>query len=289
MPTLLRRLTTYADRFKRAEIPTRAAALAYHTLLAIVPLVGLFFWYLTSIGVTEKYLNLSKTYIMAQLNVSSSLQFEEAFQRLTSQVGGKTWGYIGLVLLLYTVTNLIVKFADALDTILGTAKHKPDTHFTMMRLAFRRLVVMLGLPIALTLSLIVSEWVKSGSLLRFVFDLRTVGSYFALVIPVTADIITFFFVYHFIPRNPVPWREALKAAVVVGPISEFVRFGFSLYNSYSVSVHKIYGVLAIIPLFILWVQIAWMVILSGALLIRFKPNEKKQASTARTPVGNRIG
>ncbi len=239
-------------------------------MLAIVPLLGLFFWYLHGIGVTERWLELSKQYILGNLNVSSSASFLHQFDVLTSQIEGSSWGWIGLLVLLYTVASLIVRFGQSLDMILGTAIEIPTTHWNMFKLTLRRLVVMLGLPIALTLSLVVSQWIRRDSWLRYVFDLGTVGSYFALLIPLTVDVMVFFLVYHFIPRNPVPWKEALRAAVVVGPVSEIVRFLFGLYNSYAVNVHKIYGVLSVIPMFILWLQIAWMVILSGALLIRFR-------------------
>lgn len=74
-------------RFVKAEIPTRAAALAYHSLLAIVPIVGLCFWYLTRLGVTEQWRDLSRRFILQQLNVSSSKIFLEHFNHLTSIAG----------------------------------------------------------------------------------------------------------------------------------------------------------------------------------------------------------
>jgi YihY family inner membrane protein len=146
--------------------------------------------------------------------------------------------------------------------------------------------------VALTFSLMVMQWIRSDSALHHLLDpgrlgqyltfmapvfedfsrmFQTAGSYLMLLVPLTVDVLVFFLVYHFIPKKPVPWREALKAAVVVTPVSELTRFIFSLYNGYAVSVHKIYGVLAAIPMFILWVQIAWLVILCGALVIHFKP------------------
>jgi len=258
-------------RFGEAEVLVRSQALAYHTLLAIVPTVGLFFWYLSSIGVTEHWLQLSKEFIVHQLNVSSSAAFVENFERLTSTVQGNSWGWVGLVFLFYTVANVIVEFGKSLDVILGTARHQPETNWSFLRITLRRLIVMLGLPIALTLSLVVSQWVRQDSWLHHIFDLRAVGSYFALLIPLAVNVMVFTLIYHLIPRNPVPWREAAKAAVVVAPISDLTRYIFGLYNNYAVSVHKIYGVLAVIPMFILWVQLAWLVILCGALLIRFKP------------------
>jgi membrane protein len=282
----------YLRRFRDAEIPTRAAALAYHSLLAIVPMLGLFFWYLSRIGVTEKCLILSKQFILEHLNVNSSGNFEHVFQTLTSTVAGRSWGWVGLLLLLYTSFSLIKRFGESLDVILGTALYQPQEGWSSVKLAVRRVAVMLLLPIALSFSLVVTQWIRSDSTLHRILDpgrlghyitfmapvfddfsrmFQTAGSYLMLLIPLAVDVMVFFLVYHFIPKKPVPWREALKAAAVVTPISEVTRFAFSLYNGYAVSVHKLYGVLAAVPMFILWVQIAWLVILCGALVIHFKP------------------
>ncbi len=273
-------LTKKIARFEQAEIPVRAAALAYHTILAIVPLLGLFFWYLKHLGVTDRWLQLSKTYIVAQLNVASSSQFNLFFEKLTHNVQGSGWGWIGLLLFIYTSTNLIVRFGQSLDRILGTAEGPPDTHWSVLKLAFRRLVVMLGLPIAVTLSLGITQWMRKDSWLHFIFDLKTVGPLIAYAIPVAVDILVLFFVYHFIPKKPVPWREALRAAVIVAPVAEAVHFCFSLYNNYAVNVHRLYGVLAVIPLFILWVQITWMIVLSGALFIKFRKSKTAKGTAS---------
>src|SRR5207249_161342 len=101
--------------YQKAELYTRAAALAYHTLLGIVPTIGISFWYLSHIHLTDKWLALTKDFISDQLNVSSSDVFEQYFDKLTGNVGGGSWGWVGLILLLYTVWGLIAKLGDSLD------------------------------------------------------------------------------------------------------------------------------------------------------------------------------
>ena len=130
---------------------------------------------------------------------------------------------------------------------------------------------MLVLPIALGLSLVLSQWVRQDSWLHYILDIKTVGAVFALPVAWSTSIFAAFLVYHFIPKYKIPWKQSLKAAVIVGPTSEIVRYGFGVYNGYAVSVHKIWGVLAVIPMFILWVQVAWFILLFGAFIIRL-PN-----------------
>ena len=257
-------------RYCQAEIPTRAAALAYHSLLAIVPMVGLVFWYLGSIHVLDRWMQDAKNFVLTQLNVDSESIFLEHFERLTSQViagSGGSWGWVGVVILVYTAWNLIDKFGHSLDVILETQGPLRGREKSKIKLAVRRFSVMIGMPIAVTISLAVTNWIQKDSLLNELFKLGTVGPLIALPVAWTAVVVAYFFVYLLVPRNPVPWRQALKVAVIVGPTSEVVRFLFGLYSHYAVSVHKVYGVFAVIPMLILWVHVAWMLMLAGALFI----------------------
>jgi membrane protein len=269
-------------RYRESELPIRAAALAYHTLLGIVPILGLVFWYLQRIGVTSRWLALTKGFFLAQLNLDPKAPMVRTFESLTAKVQGSSWGWIGLVVLLYTASNLVWRFGEALDAVLDSAPHPPEKRMNPWRLACNRLVAMFGLPLALTLSLVVTTWIKEDSLVHVLFHLETVGPIIALPVAWFVDILAFFVIYYLIPRSPVPWREALKAAVIVGPISEFLRHLFSVYTGHAVSTQKIYGVFAVVPLFILWVQLAWSTLLAGAMLIRFPPSARSRETAYQT-------
>lgn len=279
-------------RYEKAEIATRAAALAYHSILAIVPIVGLVFWYLTKVGITSRYLDLTKEFIISQLNVDSEGRFEKYFEKLTSSVGGHAWGWIGLGVLLYTAFNLMIQFGFSLDVILGT--YHPDSSQSLERkridfeLYFRRFVVMLGLPIALAISLAITHWIRNDSWLRYLVHFKQVGpKVLGVLVALLVDVAVFFLMYYSVPKFRPPWKQALKAACIVGPILEIMRWVFAFYNSYSVSVHRIYGVLAIIPLFILWVQISWVILLIGALFIEV-PNESIEGGSQGELSGEKV-
>lgn len=255
-------------RFFAAEIPVRAAALAYHTLLAIVPILGLLFWYLNTIGVTQDWMEVIKGYVLTHLNVSASGNFLDHFEKLTASVRGATAGWTGIVLLAYTMWSLITKFGDSVDTVLLIGPEQPTVSLSFLKLTLRRLFVMFGLPISLVLSLIVTQWIREDSWLHRIFQVKRVGPLLALPVTWGVDIFALFLIYLFVPRRILRWREAFKAALIVGPALELTRWGVGAFNRYSVSVHKIYGVLAAIPMLVLWIQIAWMIVLAGALFVR---------------------
>lgn len=256
-------------RFQQAEIGVRAAALAFHSLLGIVPMVGMGLWYLSYIQVMDRWMRLTREFVVARLNVGSSEIFLEHFDKLTGAVSGNSWGYIGLGVLAYTSYNLIARFGESLDLVLETSVHPRPEKRRKLWLITRRFIVMLGLPVALTVSLAVSQWVREDSWFNLAVNVSMVGPLLAYPVAWASTIVALFFIYYFVPRTPVQWTEALWVAAVVGPVLEGVRALMGHYNAYAVSVHKIYGILAVIPMLILWVQATWSIVLAGGLLIRF--------------------
>jgi membrane protein len=259
-------------RWREAEIQTMSAVLAYHTLLAIIPTIGLAFLYLKKIGISRNWYELTRTFLLSQLDVSSDSTLIHYFDNITSTTHRASWSWLGLLILFYTSWNLINKFGQSLDKILHTA---PDqSHIItvgLIKLNAKRLLVMVLLPLALMLSLVVTQWIRKDSWMHFLIAIETVGPFVALPIAWGVDIVAFFLVYHFIPRSHIPYRQAFKAALIAGPLSEITKLIFGAYSKHMVVIHKIYGIFAAIPLFILWVQIAWMIILGSALFVRFSP------------------
>lgn len=268
MFAMLEKIKNIYWRFTKAQIPLRATALAYHSVLSLVPIIGLILWYLRRIGVTERWTAAIRDFIFSHLNVSSSTQVVSKLQDLSSAVEHKQWGWLGFALFAYTAWNLITKLGDSLDLILETARAEPRLQLGYIKLFLRRLLVMIGLPIAVGVSVIVTTWLRKDSWLRFIFKLKSVGPYLVIPIPWFVDVLVIFLLYHAIPKHPVPWRQSLKAALLVAPFLELGKFGIHLYNTHALTTQKLYGSLYVVPIFIIWVQAAWTIFLVGALAMK---------------------
>jgi membrane protein len=271
----------YYVRYKTAEIQTKSAALAFHTILIIVPVIGIVFWYLKVIGISGNWFNLIRLYLLTQINLAYDSNVIRQFDRMTATVRGNSWGFIGIAIFIYTFWNLLDKFGKSLDVILDTSREQHNiVKRSFLELVAWRTMAMLGLPIALAVSLMVTNWIKKDSWLRYLIHLKTVGPFFALPLAWGVDIVVLFLIYCFIPRSSVPWRQAFKVAVFVGPLSEIMRYIFGYYSKHAIIINKIYGIFVAIPLFILWVQLTWMIILMGALAIRFGSADGHKAGAA---------
>lgn len=256
------------QRYNKAEIQSRSAALAYHTLLAAVPVIGLIFWYLKNINISQHWVKLTKFFLLTRLNVNPDSFFFQNFNKLDLSFSIHYWGWVGLLLIFYTAWNLIDKFSRNIDSILDITLNQPRiVKSGILNPNIKHLIVMLILPLVLTLSLVITQWIRKHSWIYPLTKLGIIGPLISHPITWSVDIIALFLIYYFIPRSHVPWKQALKVALIVGPVIEITRHLLGHFSFYMVALHKIYGIFVVIPLLILWVQIAWMIILGGVLFI----------------------
>lgn len=84
---------------------------------------------------------------------------------------------------------------------------------------------------------------------------------FAITVCITTALL--FFLYVTVPNTRVRWRPALIGAAIGAVLWESSKWGFTTYLAFSATYARFYGVLALIPLFVLWVYVTWMVVLFG--------------------------
>ena len=268
-------------RFRQAELPVRAAALSYHTLLGLVPVLGFVFGYLNVIGITKNWRDLLKSFILSHLEVSSGDLVLDQLSKLTQTQHVRGLGTAGMLVLLWSSYNLVTKLGNALDIIFQTTLAEPSMQPRFLKLFMRRALIIAGLPIAVVLSVALTSWLQKGSWLRPLFRLESVGPYLALPLPVLVDVLALYLIYQFVPRVPGTWRASLRAAAIVGPVLSAARFCVGLASRKAFVTLQLYGAFATVPIFILWVHFMWMMILCGALLV-WRPQKKSIFSATQS-------
>jgi membrane protein len=263
-PSLRKAWTKYLEY----EIALVSAALAFHTLLAVVPVIGLGFWYLQRLGITKKWIVMTRQYVLDHVNVSSSSIFLKHFDELSLKVQGIGWGWGGFLVLLYTSVSLLAKFGRGLDSVMNVPSELKGDWVQKSKIWLRRACGLMGLPLALTISVVVSQWIKEDSWFNQLFEIKHLGSVLLVPLSWATTVTSVFFVYYFIPSQRVGLGAALRLALLVGPILELLRILVGVYARSAFAGLKIYGVFAAIPVFILWIQLSWAVLLLGAVLLR---------------------
>lgn len=244
------------DQFLNDRISVRASALTYSTLLSIIPILALLFAIARGFGFNELMEQQLKTGIA---NKQSELILSWVNSYLEHAQSGVFIG-VGLIMLLWTVLMLTDNIERSFNAI-WQVKHprtvfrKITDYFSMMLLLPLLIVISSGLTIFMTTYMKDLEtFMLLGPVVKFLVRLIP----YALIWGMLAGL------YVFMPNTKVKIRNAWFPAILAG--SAFQAFQYFYVNSqiWISNYNAIYGSFAAIPMFLLWTQISWTIVLFGA-------------------------
>lgn len=241
-------------------ITLQAMSLVYTTLLSLVPLLAVSFSVLKGFGVHNQIEPLL-------LNALSPLgeQGAEITQRIIGFVDNMkvgVLGSIGVAMLLYTVISLIQKIEQAFNYTWRVQKPRSFAQRFSQYLS----VLMVG-PVLFFSAVGLTASVRSNVFVQTVMTLEPLSTLLELVgrlVPYLMISLTFAFVYVFVPNTRVQVRSAMVGALVAGALWQTVGWIFATFMAGSTRYTAIYSGLAILILFMIWVYIAWLILLIGA-------------------------
>ncbi len=88
------------------------------------------------------------------------------------------------------------------------------------------------------------------------------------MIPIAMTLFTFTLIYLIIPNTRVTFFHALVGGITATLFFELAKRGFALYVSHNTTYSSLYGALAVVPIFLIWIYISWLVTLFGAVTTR---------------------
>lgn len=259
--------------FREKQITLFASALAFQSLMVIVPLFILLFWYLKAIGLTGEWAIKLQEFILTHLNVKSGEQFTYYFEQIIGNASGKSWGILSLVVFIYSVVSLLYRVGDTFDEILrvpGEAKVDWKNSFILLG---HRFLVLLSVPLFLIISSAIKTWVTQSAHLSKIFEIPLIGPWLGFPLSYVLDIGAIFIVYQYFPHKKIRKRSSLKAAVIITIALSLGRWMINTYGAYAFTTHKLYGVASAFILLLLWLQFAWVIFLGGLRLLEVKTRE----------------
>ncbi|TWU48714.1 ribonuclease BN/unknown domain fusion protein [Rubripirellula tenax] len=201
-----------------------------------------------------------------QVREESVRQARASIRRTLSEVTAKvasvdfkSIGVFGLLLFIYAAVAL----ADAVEHLFNRVYDAPSKRPIHIRLAIHWSIITLGsglLAMSLYMSGQVIEWfgeIGAGS------DFRIVMGH---LLSVVASWVLLFLLYALMPNTHVSVRAAILGSLVSSLMWEFAKFGFQIYVAKAVPYSAIYGSIGLIPLFLFWIYITWLIVLFGLVL-----------------------
>jgi len=246
----------------------RASALTLYTLLSIVPVIAMCFGIAKGFGF-EKTLEL---YLLEQVPEQDTMILQlisMAKNMLDTTKGGLVAGF-GVVILFWTVIKVISNIEESFNHIWKIKKPRSPG-----RKISDYLSLMLFAPVLMIAANSINVIVQV-QLTQLINAIALPGTLLALqllsYLPIIILWVLFSFIFIFMPNTPVNYRSGFFAGVISGTIYYCVQ---TLYVSLQIGVssyNAIYGSFAALPLFIIWLQIAWVIVLLGSELSYFHQN-----------------
>ena len=233
-----------------------AGALSYTTLLALVPLLTITVYALSAFPVFESLSGRIHDFIFTNFIPATG----EVVQKYLEQFAQKAARLTTVGVLFLFVTALMVM--DTIDQTMNDiwrikVKRKRIASFTVYWA-----VLTLG-PLLVGLSLAITSYLASIPLVQATVG-DNVKAMLLGLLPFVFTVTAFTILYTLVPNCPVRIRHALLGAVSAAVLFEVAKKGFTLYVTQVPTYAVIYGTLAAIPIFLLWVYISWVIALLGA-------------------------
>ncbi len=262
---LLRQIRTFLlaiKGFQEDNLQLRASALTFFSILSIVPVVAMAFGVAKGFG----FQKILEEQLMAQFSGQQEVMIQVttfANTLLENTKGGLVAG-IGVAVLFWTVINVLGNIELSFNYIWGV-----KTPRSLGRRFSDYLSIMFICPILVIASSSATVFIASqvqnitsqiqilGALSPYIFTALK-------ILPYTLYWVLFTFVYIFMPNTKVKFSSALLAGIIAGTIYQVVQF---IYIDFQIGVSQynaIYGSFAALPLFLVWVQISWTIVLFGA-------------------------
>jgi membrane protein len=256
--------------FVSEKLPTKASALTYSTLLAIVPLLAVLIGIAKGFGfqniVSQELINFFPGH---EAEILQSLGFVDSY--LAQTKGGIIIG-IGLALLFYTVINLISSIEDTFNSIWQISKSR-----SWNRRIVDYLALFLILPILMTISGGFSIFLSTlkNTLLNENPALTPMMEFALSAAPFFMSACAFTTIYLLLPNTKVNLLSGIIPGIIAGGGFQIFQVIYINGQIWVSKYNAIYGSFAALPLLLVWLQLSWLICLFGAEISYASQNVKK--------------
>lgn len=266
MPARLANLARFirflGHRFAEVRCSQIASSLAFTTLLSLVPLLVIALTVVSAFPGFSGLMDQVKGFLLANMLPDTAgkiitvymVQFSEKAAHLTGA---------GIAALAVTAFMLMLTIEHAFNLIWQVKTGRP----VLQRILTYWAVITLG-PVSVGISLSMISFLLDRSLAYVPF----VAEMVLKVVPFMIMIGVFSLLYRIVPNCTVPFRHAAVGGMVAGLGIGLTQMGFASYIKHFTSYTFVYGAFASLPVFLLWLYVSWLIVVTGALVAASLPN-----------------
>jgi len=248
--------------FAEDKLDLRASALTFYSILSVVPIVAMAFGVAKGFGLQSTFEQAIKRRFYGQEEVLEwVIKFANSF--LENTKGGLIAG-IGLVILFFAVMKMLSNIESSFNAIwqIRTPRtwfRKFADYFSLMFIGPVLLIMSSSATVFITTQ--VTKIVQEISLLGF---FSPIIFFLIKLIPYVLIWLLLTLLYMIMPNTKVSFRSGLLAGIIAGTLFVLLQWGYVKFQVGVSRYNAIYGSFAALPLFVMWLQISWLIVLFGS-------------------------
>ncbi|MDQ7001447.1 MAG: YihY/virulence factor BrkB family protein, partial [Ghiorsea sp.] len=195
----------------------------------------------------------AKEQLLTQLLPTSQTAIEIYLTSATQNI--RSFSYFSLFIIFLSVLWLSLGIEKAFNHIW----HVKTPRRLILRLP-AHITLWLLAPFFIILSIMLTTWLAS---LPYFIDFHQHIPALSYIMPWATSSVALFLLYYFVPNTKVEAKSAWISSMLVAGIFELSKWLFTLYITKIAVYEKLYGALASLPIFMLWIYIIWLIVLWG--------------------------
>ena len=248
--------------FNEDKVSLHATALSLFSVLSVVPILALAFGIAKGFGLEVMMQEEIKKAFVANPDIANFL-IDFATTALSNTKGGLIAG-IGVVVLLFTAMRVLNNIEVAFNEVWQIKKPRPlfrkfSDYLTMILVG--PILVLLSSSLTVFISTSVTRLIDNYDFLEIIAPFIE-GS--LSYVPYLIMWLVFTLLYVVMPNTKVKFGPALFAGIIIGTVFQLFEQAYIFFQVEVSTYNAIYGSFAAIPLFIIWMQASWLMILFGA-------------------------
>ncbi len=239
-----------ARRYRDDETSLAASSLAYTALLSLVPFMSVLITVFSAMPLFEDASQQLQDFIFENFVPSSGAVIQTYISGFVEKARGLTVTmflavFVTSILMMHTMEKALNRIFDSKSS--GRFKTKLMMYWAVLTMG----------------PLLVGGGIALSSVLFNYSAFASMKGFLIKALPILSSTIGFFVIYLVVPNRKVKWKNALIGALFSAICFELAKKGFALYVTSIPSYQKVYGALATIPLFLVWMFLSWNIILLG--------------------------
>ncbi|WP_461515931.1 YihY family inner membrane protein [Porticoccus sp.] len=247
-------------RFANDGCRQSAAALTYMSLFAVVPLMTLMYSMFSLIPAFQGLGEQVQQLIFSNFVPQSGAEIQDYLSEFSNQA--RTLSAAGAIILVITSYLMLTNIEHTFNNIWGTAGARRGLSSFLLYWG----ILSLG-PLLLGVGLMMRTYLVSFQLLVDEVDVLGITALIFEYLPMLFTWAAFTLLFLAVPNCKVSGRYATIGGLITTLLFELAKLAFGALIAHS-SYTTVYGAFAIVPIFLIWIYLMWIIVLGGAELVR---------------------